>query len=174
VLDVEGESSKLGAQKLTAWCVTWLNEVKKQTGKPVMVYTGANFARTYLMKELAAFPLWIAHYGVNKPMDNGTWPVWSAFQYSSSGKVPGITGNVDMNVMEKEFFDKFTKPPAPTAPKIPDIEGTQRINVKVNDKVIGDGIIIGGSSYVPIRAVADALGISITWDAATKTVTVID
>ncbi len=123
VLDVEGDASKLGRAKLTAWCKTFCEQVEKLSGHDVMIYTGGSFAKTYLGSELNKYPLWIAHYGVITPMANTTWSDWSAFQYSSSGKVPGISGNVDMNVMLPAFYEKYTKPivitpPVPPAPKL--------------------------------------------------------
>jgi lysozyme len=105
VLDVEGEAA--GNKDLAAWCVTWLQEVEKLSGHPAMIYTGASFARSYLGKALAKWPLWVAHYGTEQPMANNTWDAWAAFQYSSTGTVAGITGNVDVNAMEKAFFDKY-------------------------------------------------------------------
>jgi len=109
VLDVEGDASKIGTTTLTKWCVTFLQELERITDCPAMIYTGASFAKAHLGKELGSWPLWIAHYGVDKPMANNTWSEWSVFQYSDSGKVNGIAGNVDMNAMEKLFFDKYSK-----------------------------------------------------------------
>lgn len=97
VLDLEGESAKLTTAALTVWALTFMREVKRLTGAEVMMYTGAYFARDEVGSELSEFPLWIAHYGTNKPLDNDTWDKWTVFQYTSSGSVPGISGNVDMN-----------------------------------------------------------------------------
>lgn len=105
VLDVEGAAG-IGAEKLTAWCVKYLQEVEKLTGHPAMVYTGASFAKSYLGAALAKWPLWVAHYGAITPMANNTWSKWSVFQYDDKGTVAGVTGNVDINAMEKAFFDK--------------------------------------------------------------------
>lgn len=49
-------------------------------------------------------------------------------------------------------------------------EGLTEIKVKVNDKEISDGYLINNTSYVPIRAVAEALGYNVGWDQNTKTV----
>jgi len=106
-LDVEGEAAKLGRKALTAWCLAFLRELEKLTGRPGMLYTGASFAKTHLDKELASFPLWVAHYGTNKPMANPTWERWAVFQYTSQGKVAGIAGNVDVNAMEAEFYERY-------------------------------------------------------------------
>jgi lysozyme len=97
VLDLEGEASKLSAIDLTAWALTFMREVKRLTGASVMLYTGAYFARDEVGTALGEFPLWVAHYGATTPLANGTWDKWTIFQYSSSGAVPGIVGNVDMN-----------------------------------------------------------------------------
>ncbi|BBH19844.1 hypothetical protein Back11_11890 [Paenibacillus baekrokdamisoli] len=160
VLDVEGEAQLLGVAKLTAWCATWLREVERLTGHSVMIYTGASFARSYLGKDLNKWPLWIAHYGAAKPMDNSTWGVWSVFQYADNGKVNGITGSVDMNVMEKAFYDKCTvKLP------IPEPTLTDSIKVIVNDKLVAYGRAIEGHVYLPIRKLGEALGYSVEWNA---------
>lgn len=108
VLDVEGDAAKLGRANLTQWCLTFLQELKRLTGQDGMIYTGASFANSYLGPELGSYPLWIAHYNVTTPMANATWGTWSVFQYSSSGTVAGISGNVDMNAMVEAFYKKYT------------------------------------------------------------------
>lgn len=163
VLDVEGDASKIGADKLTAWCVTWLTEVEKLSGHPAMIYTGASFAKSYLGKALAKWPLWIAHYGVDKPMDNPTWNQWAVFQHSSSGSVKGIAGNVDMNVMEKAFYDKYSGAPHPNSPE-------DTIKVVVNDDLAAYGRLIGDSVYLPLRQLAETLGMTVRWDPETRKV----
>jgi lysozyme len=108
VLDVEGKAVDLGPSRLTDWCCEWLETVEQRTGHPVMVYSGASFARSYLGSRLAPWPLWIAHYKVNQPMANGTWDRWAMFQYSEEGQVPGIAGKVDLNEMDAEYWRELT------------------------------------------------------------------
>ena len=72
-----------------------------------MIYSGASFAKTYLGRELGQWPLWIAHYGTNKPMGNDTWDEWAVFQYTSTGTIDGIAGNVDLNAMEEAFYNRY-------------------------------------------------------------------
>ena len=64
-----------------------------------MVYTYANYRQTELdMSRLAAYDLWIADYrGARPGMAHGMW------QYSSRGRVPGVTGYVDLNYAYKEY-----------------------------------------------------------------------
>jgi lysozyme len=163
VLDVEGEADNIagGGAALTAWCVTWLKEVERLTGHPAMVYTGASFAKSNLGKELAKWPLWVAHYGTDKPMDNSTWKEWSVFQYTSTGSVKGIVGNVDINAMEQSFFDKSANILQPTA--------GDTIKIVVDDKLAAYGRVIDGHVYLPLRQFGEALGANVHWNAITAT-----
>lgn len=96
-LDIE-VSDGYGAAELSSMCVTFLEEVKRLTGKDVVVYTYTNFARTNLTNSLEKYPVWIAHYGVTTPGDNPIWNSWVGFQYSESGTVPGISGYCPLDV----------------------------------------------------------------------------
>ena len=68
-------------------------------GLYAMVYTYTNFADTALdMAALAAYDLWIADYRGTRPTrKHGMW------QYTNSGKVPGISGPVDLSVAYKDY-----------------------------------------------------------------------
>ncbi|MFK4171065.1 N-acetylmuramoyl-L-alanine amidase [Paenibacillus lautus] len=49
---------------------------------------------------------------------------------------------------------------------------SDKVNVVVNGKQIKDGKLLDGVTYVPLRAVAEALGATIAWDNKTRTATV--
>lgn len=68
-------------------------------GLYAMVYTYTNFADTALdMAALAAYDLWIADYRGKRPARrHGMW------QYTSSGKIPGVSGPVDLSVAYKDY-----------------------------------------------------------------------
>ena len=68
-------------------------------GLYAMVYTYTNFADTALdMAALAAYDLWIADYRGTRPTrKHGMW------QYTSSGKIPGIAKGVDLSVAYKDY-----------------------------------------------------------------------
>ena len=68
-------------------------------GLYAMVYTYTNFADTALdMAALAAYDLWIADYRGKRPTRrHGMW------QYTSSGKIPGVSGPVDLSVAYKDY-----------------------------------------------------------------------
>ena len=86
------------------------------------VYTGQSFYNTYIRPYGGVeYPLWIARYGVN----DGTYdekykpnvPDIVGWQYTSKGKVAGISGNVDMNVWYEEV-EKQTVETEKTADRV--------------------------------------------------------
>ncbi|GED35046.1 GH25 family lysozyme [Brevibacillus centrosporus] len=110
ILDIEGDNDWTPATA-NAFSVSFMAYLQQKTGKVPMLYTGAYFAKSKLTnKELGKYNLWVAHYGTNDPMDNPTWSRWAVFQYTSSGKVAGIAGNVDMNEMDQSFWIEMTNP----------------------------------------------------------------
>lgn len=65
------------------------------------LYTYSNFAKNRLdMAKLSAYPFFVADYtgSVTYP---GTYQMW---QYSSTGRVPGISGNVDLDHSYVDFL----------------------------------------------------------------------
>ena len=69
-------------------------------------YTGLYSSRDWLTNwvypaQLKAYDIWVAAYGKtpgNVPLPYGMW------QKSSTGKVPGINGNVDLDVSYRDYF----------------------------------------------------------------------
>lgn len=94
----------LTKQQVTSFAYRWLSEVERRVGRKPLFYSYTSYIRTNIGKEIAAWPLWVAHYDVTRPGDNGVWDEWAVFQYSSKGSVNGISGNVDLNVMEPSFL----------------------------------------------------------------------
>lgn len=71
--------------------------------RPV-VYANPSFIRSHFNTRITKYPLWIAHYGVPAP-SVPLWDTWDIWQQTSSGAVPGISGNVDIDVMKPEFMN---------------------------------------------------------------------
>ena len=67
------------------------------------VYANKNYWDNYLNKnQLKQYDLWIANYGTNNGLPRSNWRPsedYTIWQYTSVGKIPGIKGNVDLNVM---------------------------------------------------------------------------
>ena len=65
------------------------------------IYANQYWWRTYLKNGLDRYTKWVAKYSGEKPSGiSGTYDIW---QYSSKGSVPGIEGNVDMNICYRDF-----------------------------------------------------------------------
>ncbi|WP_165861449.1 N-acetylmuramoyl-L-alanine amidase [Paenibacillus paeoniae] len=63
-----------------------------------------------------------------------------------------------------------TQPAQPLAPAAP---VSDQVNIHVNGKLLDQkGTLKNGVTTVPVRAVAEALGAKVTWDAATRTVNI--
>ncbi|GAA0086817.1 hypothetical protein UT300007_32580 [Clostridium sp. CTA-7] len=92
------------AEELSNMCITFLEEVKRLTGKEVVVYTYTNFAKTSLTKDLSKYPLWVADYDVTTPEDNHIWNSWIGFQYLEAGNVSGISGYCPLDVFTEEIL----------------------------------------------------------------------
>jgi len=97
-LDLE-VGSDLGWGALTDWANTFLNRVYQRTGVKPIIYTSAYYARN-LEPSITQWDLWIAHwtYDPNANPSTGVWSTWAFWQYSDQGSVPGISGNVDLDV----------------------------------------------------------------------------
>ncbi|MGO4786955.1 glycoside hydrolase family protein [Paenibacillus sp. 2KB_20] len=78
----------------------------------------------------------------------------------AGGKV--LNGLVRRRQAELELFNQSGKEAEPVSDKV---------NVIVNGKKIKDGKLENGVTYVPLRAVGEALGAKIGWDKGTKTAT---
>ncbi len=112
-LDIEtrGVNSTAGRTYLSNWINTFCDYVVAHGGgasvEPI-IYMNSNYAANYVNSTVASRDLWIANYvsGTNPsaPTGNppgagtGVWSDWAFWQYSSSGSVPGISGNVDLDV----------------------------------------------------------------------------
>jgi lysozyme len=95
-LDLEVEPDNGG--DLSAWALTWLKTVQALTGVKPWLYTYWGFVGAYLTNAaLADYPLWIADLSAAPPAPPPPWGLISMWQYSWTGNVPGITGNVDMD-----------------------------------------------------------------------------
>ena len=106
VLDIERETMGRGKTEVTNRCLEFLKEFKALSGYDCIVYTYTFFAKSKLDSRLKSYPLWIAHYGVNTPGNNGIWKDWVGFQYTDKGKIKGITGYCDLNEFTEEIFIK--------------------------------------------------------------------
>ena len=107
VLDVEGMSVEgLPAATVVANMRTWLARVRERLGVTPIVYSAKYFWRDVLGDpDFTEDPLWVAHYGVSCPDAPSPWTAWAFWQYSSTGRVAGISGNCDRDVFNGSIAD---------------------------------------------------------------------
>jgi GH25 family lysozyme M1 (1,4-beta-N-acetylmuramidase) len=98
VLDLESAGG-MSVSGLRTWTSNFLTTVEDLTGRRPIIYVSPAFWEHYLGNSTAftRYPLWIAHYGVTSPRVPGGWSKWTFWQRTSTGRVDGIAGNVDMN-----------------------------------------------------------------------------
>lgn len=95
VLDVE-KAGDLSKEDLQREVKKWLSLVEERYKVKPIIYSGYKFKLKYLSDSLLnTYPFWIAHYYVDKLSYKGPWHFW---QYTDSGKLKGIKGNVDCNL----------------------------------------------------------------------------
>lgn len=54
----------------------FLETLEKETDSEVLIYSNTYSAKNIFSSSLSKYPLWVAHYGVIKPSDNGKWKNW--------------------------------------------------------------------------------------------------
>jgi lysozyme len=98
VIDVESTDG-LSPTAISANVATWIDMVEGALGRKPVIYTGSYFWNDNVVSDaFADHPLWIAHYTTGCPNLPTVWPNWAFWQYTSSGSVAGIGGNVDRNL----------------------------------------------------------------------------
>lgn len=90
---VDIETTSIGATATQIYVGQFIGSLR-MAGFDAMLYTFPAFMewnRTF------DTDLWIAHFGVRRPTVPKPWKDYAIWQYTSSGKVPGVKGNVDRN-----------------------------------------------------------------------------
>lgn len=87
--------------EMVDWIANFSTTVKRLTGRFPAIYTTRDWWRqcTGNHGEFGdTSPLWIANWGRDPyPLPSG-WPVYTVWQYTSTGSVPGISGDVGRDV----------------------------------------------------------------------------
>lgn len=100
--DIEDKSQQtLGKQTLTDMCTAFCNKIEK-AGYWAGIYANKYWLTTYLDNTALEkkYTIWVAQYNSQNTY-KGKYDMW---QYTSSGKVNGINGNVDMNILYNNIF----------------------------------------------------------------------
>lgn len=134
----------IGKALATTMTAAFCDKVKA-SGYIPMYYSNLDYYRTMFDTERLPYDLWFAQYASAASVsDMAMW------QYTSTGSVPGISGNCDRNYSYKDY-GKGTVSPEP-APSVPDI-----YTVQSGDTLSGIALRFGTtvSSLAKINGISD-------------------
>lgn len=137
-----------------------LYRVVERTSRIPIIYTSDSKWRElieYYYNEPAwttHVPLWVANYNVERPTIPDGWLIWSIWQYTSSGSVTGIDGNVDLNWFRGSMTD--LRKLAGIVPDTSDLElQIQRLWEEVN--LLKEVVDSHGGNFVELDALRLAI-----------------
>ena len=102
-VDIEDKLQAALSKSALTDIVTHCLSVVESWGVYAMLYTGLNFGQTNLYMGGAAlkpYDVWLAAYRTKKPAPGWPFGMW---QYTSSGKIPGIAKGADLSVAYKDY-----------------------------------------------------------------------
>ncbi len=146
-LDVETNNMGRSATQISNRCIEFLEKFKVLSGLNCMVYTGGFFGRDNLDSRVKKYKGWIAHYGVNTPMQTGFEVI--GHQYTEDGRINGVSTRVDLNNFENGIFiGKDTNAVETREMKI------QKMLIKIGYPIGPSGIdgVIGNGTITAIKA----------------------
>lgn len=99
-----------------SWAREWMEIVERETGANPWFYSYASYLGTHDCSEIARFPLWVAaYYAGYRTMGYqedppfygslGSWESAWAYQYTSSGVLPGWDGRLDLSIFYGDRYD---------------------------------------------------------------------
>lgn len=109
-IDMEDKSTvEVGKSTLTEYALEFCKQIKA-AGYRAGVYANENWFKNHLdVAKLqvanAGYVIWCAKYSANPPQIAANYDIW---QYTSSGKVRGISGKVDLNYMYTDLLTDDT------------------------------------------------------------------
>lgn len=102
LIDVEVKPKRISDQKFIADLKRFLDAITKHYGRKPIIYTFYNFYNKHLVGQLHGYQWMIARYSETEPVlsDGLSYSMW---QYTSSGVVPGIAGDVDRSIIMDNY-----------------------------------------------------------------------
>lgn len=175
ILDWEAEN-----KSDVAWAKRWLDEVYRLSGVKPLIYMSESVANAYNWSSVANadYGLWVAKYRDNNPDYNynmanaGTrprvkwWKFYCMWQWTSSGRLNGYSGNLDCNVFygDGTTWDKYAGKSGTTQPVKP-TQPVKKSNEEIANEVIngawGNGedrkkrLTDAGYNYTVVQAIVN-------------------
>jgi GH25 family lysozyme M1 (1,4-beta-N-acetylmuramidase) len=99
--DMEAEKqTKLTKDEVSAIIDAFCSRMESY-GYYVSLYSYASFLNNKVTDDIfEKYDIWVAHYNTTKPSFDKKYGLW---QYSSTGKIDGITGNVDLDFVYMDY-----------------------------------------------------------------------
>ena len=95
VLDIEQLPKNQSIDNLKLGLKRWLNKVEAHYKVRPIIYTGEKYYDDFLKEEFSDYLFWIANYNFYREKIEPEWLFW---QFTEKASVPGIKGNVDINI----------------------------------------------------------------------------
>ncbi|WP_168712620.1 GH25 family lysozyme [Streptomyces sp. A0958] len=98
VLDIEGTCYGYSQAGMQQWILDFYNQYKARTGRDVVIYTSPSWWNNCTggwSGMSARSPLWVANWTTGTPSIPSGFPFYTVWQYTSTGAVNGVSGNVD-------------------------------------------------------------------------------
>ncbi|HLF52425.1 glycoside hydrolase family 25 protein [Flavobacterium sp.] len=95
VLDIEKLPKNQSIDSLKVGLRRWLKRIDKHYNVKPIIYSGESYYNDFLKDEFSEYPFWIANYNFFVEEIGENWLFW---QFTEKGTVPGIKGNVDINI----------------------------------------------------------------------------
>lgn len=95
VLDIEKLPKNQSIANLKLGLKRWLQAVEAHYRVKPVIYTGERYYDDFLKEEFSDYLFWIANYNFYREKIASDWLFW---QFTERATVPGIKGNVDVNI----------------------------------------------------------------------------
>ena len=100
VLDIEKLPQGQSLDSLRVGLKRWLKVVEAHYKVKPIIYTGEKYYDDFLKKDFSGYLFWIANYNFYREKIGEDWLFW---QFTEKATVPGIKGNVDVNIYNGDF-----------------------------------------------------------------------
>jgi lysozyme len=95
VLDIEQLPKEQSLSQLKIGLKRWLVAIENHYQVKPIIYTGEKYYDDFLKDEFGDYLFWIANYNLYREEIQDDWLFW---QFTEKATVPGIQGNVDVNI----------------------------------------------------------------------------
>lgn len=163
VLDIETNSCCRSATSITDRVLEFLNKFKELSNINCIIYTYTSFANSSLDKRLSNYKCWIADYNNSKTTKpNNVWSNFVGHQYSGSGRISGVNGNVDLNNFENDIILSNTPQINNTTSNA--ITSQQQVSQRINAVEVAKNYLNNSSNVKKVQYILNCMGYSLSVD----------